>query len=104
MMAINIQYVKMKSSESMSQYVTEKLKKLDEHYDWLIRADVFFKTEKDPSEKGNICEIELSLPGPKIFASSNEKNYEMAVKETISDLNSQLKKRKAKFTKQRISS
>ena len=104
MMTINIQYVKMMTSDSMSTYVTEKLKKLDEHYDWLIRADVFFKTENDHSGKGKICEIELSLPGPKIFAISNEKNFEMAVKETISDLDVQLKKRKAKFTKQRISS
>lgn len=104
-MTINIQYVKMRTSESMSSYLTKKLKKLDAHYDWLIRADVFFKTENNPSsEKGKICEIELSLPGPKIFATSNEKNYEMAVKETISDLDTQLKKRKAKFTKQRISS
>ncbi len=103
-MTINIQYVKIQTSESMSAYVTEKLQKLNKNYDWLIRADVFFKVENDSTEKGNICEIELSLPGPKIFAMSNEKNFEMAVKETISDLNIQLKKRKARFTKQRISS
>ncbi|WP_346883549.1 ribosome-associated translation inhibitor RaiA [uncultured Algibacter sp.] len=103
-MTINIQYVKIKASESLSKYVTRKLQKLDKNYDWLIRADVFFKVENDSSEKGNICEIELSLPGPKIFAMSNEKNFEVAVKETISDLSVQLKKRKAQFTKQRISS
>ena len=44
---------------------------------------------------GKICEMELSLAGPRIFASSNEKNYELAVKHTISDLDKQLKKRKA---------
>ena len=38
--------------------------------------------------------MELSLAGPRIFASSNEKNYELAVKQTISDLEKQLKKRK----------
>ncbi len=103
-MTVNIQFVKMKTSEAMASYVTGKLKKLDERYDWLIRADVFFKIENDPSENGKICEIELSMPGPKIFATSNEKNFEMAVKETISDLDTQLKKRKAKFTKQNISS
>ncbi len=104
MMTIHIQYVKMKTSESMSLYVTKKLKKLDEHFDWLIRANVSFKLENNIPKKGKVCEIELSLPGPKIFATSNEKNFEMAVKETISDLDKQLKKRKSKFTKQRISS
>jgi putative sigma-54 modulation protein len=39
----------------------------------------------------------LSLPGPRIFATSNERNYELAVKETISDLEKQLKKRKETF-------
>ncbi len=103
-MTINIQYVKMSTSEAMSSYITKKLKKLEDHYSWLIRADVFLKLENDSSEKGNICDIELSLPGAKVFATSNEKNYETAVKNTISDLDVQLKKRKANFTKQRISS
>ena len=103
-MTINIQYVKMKSSESMSSYVTKKLQKVEKKYEWVIRTDVFFKMENDSSEKGHICEMEVSLPGPKIFATSNEKNFELAVKETISDIERQLKKRKAKFTNQNISS
>tara|TARA_R110002049_G_scaffold1978_16_gene14538 strand:- start:3793 stop:4092 length:300 start_codon:yes stop_codon:yes gene_type:complete len=96
-MTITIQFVKMPTSESMTNYVYEKLQKIEKKYDWVIRADVAFKIENDPSEKGHICEIELSLPGPRIFAVSNEKNYEMAVKETIRDLERQLKKRKSKI-------
>lgn len=38
--------------------------------------------------------MELSLPGPRIFATSNERNFEVGVRETISDLERQLKKRK----------
>lgn len=103
-MTINIQYVKMQTSESMSAYVANKLQRISKKYDWLIRIDVFFKIENDPSEKGHICEMEVSLPGPKLYATSNEKNFEMAVKESISDIEVQLKKRKAKFTNQNISS
>jgi ribosomal subunit interface protein len=94
-MTIRIQYVKMPTSETMSNYVTKKLEKMAKKYDWLISAEVFFKLENDPSGNGNICEITLSAPGPRIFATSKEKNFEMAVKETISDINKQLKKRKA---------
>ncbi len=97
-MIIEIQYVKMPTSETMSDYVTGKLEKMAKKYDWLVRAQVFFKYEKDPAGKGKICEIELSAPGPRLFATSKEKNFEMAVKETISDLDKQLKKRKANFT------
>src|SRR5690554_390316 len=97
-MTINIQYVKMPTSESMNEYVEKGLKKLANKYEWLIRADVTFKLENNVYGKGNICEIELSMPGPKIFAASTESTFEAAAKETISDLERQLKKRKAKFS------
>ncbi|MFD2564414.1 ribosome hibernation-promoting factor, HPF/YfiA family [Aquimarina rubra] len=93
-MKTNVQFVQMPTSEYMEGYVQEKLEKLYKKYDWIIKSDVFFKKENDPKGNGKICDIELSLPGPKIYATSNEKNYELAVKETISDLERQLKKRK----------
>ena len=94
-MTINVQYVKMLNSETMTEYVSNKLNKLGNKYQWLINANVFFKLENNSTVNKKICEIELSLPGPKIFASSKEKNFELAAKNTISDLNKQLKKRKA---------
>ncbi len=97
-MTINIQYVKMPISEALNKYVEIKLQKLVEKYDWLIKAEVIFKMENNVYGMGNICEMELSLPGPKIFASSKEATFEAAAKETISDLEKQLKKRKAKIT------
>ena len=93
-MTINVQYVKMLTSETMTDYVTKKLNKLGDKFDFIINANVFFKSENDPRGDSQICEIELSLSGPRIFASSNEKNFELAVKHTISDLDKQLKKRK----------
>lgn len=94
-MTINIQYVKMPTSETMTGYIETKLNKLAVKYDMIINANVYLKQEKDVAGKGDICEIDLSLPGPKLFASSKEENFESAVKETISDLSKQLKKRKA---------
>lgn len=94
-MTINVQYVKMLHSDTMTDYVSKKLNKLGEKYQWVINANVFFKLENNSTINKKICEIELSLPGPKIFASSKEKNFELAAKNTISDLTKQLKKRKA---------
>lgn len=97
-MTINIQYVKMPTSEAMTEYVEKKLQKIAEKYDWIIRADVSFKMENNVYGKGNICEIELSIPGPKLFAATTETSFEAAAKETLLDLERQLKKRKAKMT------
>lgn len=96
-MTINVQYVKMLTSETMTAYVTKKLNKLGNKFDFIISANVFFKSENDPRGDGHICEIELSVPGPKAFASSKEQNFELAAKNSIRDLTKQLEKRKASF-------
>ena len=44
-----------------------------------------------------ICEIRLSMPGPRVFASTNAETFEAALAETISDLENQLEKRKEKM-------
>ena len=98
-MTINIQYVQMPTSESMNTFVTQKLNKLAKKYDWVIRAQVYFKLERDHGKKGNICEIELSAPGPRLFAKSNEEHFEKAAVTSIKELEKQLKKRKEVFSK-----
>lgn len=96
-MTVNFQYVNTDVSASLSNYAEEKLQKLAEKYEFLISAQVYIKHDDKDHEAGKICNIELSLPGPRLYATSNEKTYELAVTETISDLNRQLKKRKEVF-------
>ncbi len=98
-MDIRVQFLHMDRSEAFETFVTEKLQALKGKYDWIIKAHAIIKEENDPSPKGKICEIELSAPGPRIFASSNEASFELAVSETISDLERQLKKRKDKMNR-----
>lgn len=96
-MTVNFQYVNIDTSEWLSEYTSEKLNNLSDKYQFLISAKVFFKEDHNEPVNSKICNIQLSLPGPRIFATSNEKNHKMAVKETISDLEKQLKKRKEVF-------
>ena len=98
-MTINIQYVQMPTSESMSAIVTNKLRKLEKKFEWIISADVYFKLENDPKGKGKICEIQLSAPGPRLFAKTGEDNFEKAAAATIKELEGQLRKRKEVFNK-----
>lgn len=93
-MTVNFQYVNTDVSETLSAFTEEKLDKLFTRYEFLINASVKFKHDDNFHDKGKICDIELSLPGPRVFATSNEPNYEVAVRETIKELERQLKKRK----------
>ena len=96
-MTINIQYVHMTTSDTMNSYVTKKLNKLHKKYDCIIGAIVHFELEQNADVRDKICKMELSMPGPRLFASSNEERYEDAVKYAIKDLTKQLKKRKGLF-------
>jgi putative sigma-54 modulation protein len=93
-MKTDFQFVHLPVSEALETYTLQKLENLSRKYDWLIHATVFFKIDNADKEAGRICEVELSLNGPRIFATSNEKNFELAVKHTISSLQKQLVKRK----------
>jgi len=96
-MEILIQFVRIPTNDYLEKLVIKKLQKLSKKYHWIIKAQVFFKHEIDPKGKGKICEIQLSHVGPRIFASSNEINFDEAVSETIRDLEIQLEKLKSKI-------
>ncbi|MBR9846488.1 MAG: ribosome-associated translation inhibitor RaiA [Algicola sp.] len=96
-MNVNIRYVNVDVSETLNTFTEEKLSKLFNRYEFVIGATVRFKQDENNHTKGKICDIELSLPGPRIFATSDEAKYEVAVRETIKDLERQLKKRKQVF-------
>lgn len=96
-MTITFQYVKIKESESLDKLTREKLATLEKKFPWLIRAQVYFKQENTSDPRHRTCEIELSAPGPRIFATSTEVHFEEAMRETVSDLERQLRKRKEIF-------
>lgn len=95
-MKMNIQFVQMDTNLNVEELLVKKLQKISKKYDWIVSTDVFYIEEKDTnSGKGKICEIRLSVPGPRIFASSNEDSFEKATDKTVRDIEVLLKKRKA---------
>ncbi|WP_430411971.1 ribosome hibernation-promoting factor, HPF/YfiA family [Kordia sp.] len=97
-MEIIFEYHNVTASEALENFATEKINKLVEKYQMVIRADVFFKTENTTSdETGMICNIRLSLPGPRLFAEASHSNFRDSISESINDLERQLRKRKEKM-------
>lgn len=94
-MNIIYEYHDTATSDALETQANEKLEALFKRYDFLIRADVFFKTENTSSDDtGKKCGIRLSAPGPRLFAESSHDNFYEALSETINDLSRQLEKRK----------
>ncbi|TPV34896.1 ribosome-associated translation inhibitor RaiA [Paucihalobacter ruber] len=96
-MQIIYEYDDVMASQGLENLVKEKLETLEKKYDFVHRADVFLKTENRTNDKEMICDIRLSMPGPRIFASTNADTFQAALAETIKDLEDQLEKRKQKM-------
>lgn len=94
------EYHDVTASEYLENMVKEKLTHLGDKYGDVIRADVFFKEENTSDvETGKVCNIRLSLPGPRIFAEASHDNYVSAIAESVNNLEKQLRKRKEKLIK-----
>lgn len=96
-MVVNIQYQKMKTSESLSKLLLKKLNRVGKKYSWLIKANVLFKIENDRTGEDKVCEIELSAPGPRLFAKAKTSDFEKSMAETVNELKKQLEKRQSMF-------
>ncbi|MEO9891037.1 ribosome-associated translation inhibitor RaiA [Aurantibacter sp.] len=96
-MQIIFEYHDVAQSNTLEQHANEKLQKLGEKFKSVIRADVFFKQENTSSdETGKICNIRLSLPGPRLFSEASHDNFANSINESINELERQLRKRKEK--------
>ncbi|KAA2216982.1 MULTISPECIES: ribosome hibernation-promoting factor, HPF/YfiA family [Maribacter] len=97
-MNINFEYDDVKASNRLEIMAAKKLEKLLDKFDFIVRADVFFKTENTSSpETGKICNIRLSAPGPRIFADASTGSFEASIAKSVEELHRQLQKRKDKM-------
>lgn len=97
-MQIIYEYDDVMQSDRLEALAADHLNKLADKFDMVHRADVFFKKENTSSdESGHICNIRLSLPGPRLFAESSNGSFESSIQETVDELERQLRKRKEKM-------
>ncbi|WP_010516715.1 ribosome hibernation-promoting factor, HPF/YfiA family [Croceivirga radicis] len=97
-MNITFEYHDVKSSERLESLTRKKLEHLEEKFDFIVKASVFIKHENTTSPlKGKICGIQLSVPGPRLFAEADEESFESAIHKTIHELDRQLSKKKEKM-------
>lgn len=97
-MNINFEYDDVKASNRLEIMAAQKLEKLLDKFDFIVRCDVFFKTENTSTpDTGMVCNIRLSAPGPRLFAQSSTGSFEASIASSVEDLQRQLEKRKAKM-------
>lgn len=97
-MEVIFEYHDVTASEELERFTKKQLEKLGEKYQFVHRADVFFKVENTSSDQtGMKSAVRLSMPGPRLFAEASADEFHASLKEAVSELESQLRKRKEKM-------
>ncbi|MEJ6791322.1 MAG: HPF/RaiA family ribosome-associated protein [Lacinutrix sp.] len=95
-MTVNYEYDGVTARQELEAYVKGKLDKLFNKYEFIVRADVFFKTENTSVRNSKMkTSIRLSAPGPRLFAETTSDSFHKSASEVVTALERQLDKRKS---------
>lgn len=93
-MNIKIQTLKFDADQKLTDFIENKLNKLDKFADGITAADVILKLEKDNEHGNKVAVITLDVPGDKLVAEKQCKSFEESVDLCIDALKKQVSRRK----------
>ena len=93
-MQINLTGHHVDITDSMRNYVNEKMEKLERHFDKVSNTHVILSVEKN----GHKAEATVHMRGNDIFAESHEPDMYAAIDSLVDKLDRQVKKHKEKIT------
>jgi putative sigma-54 modulation protein len=97
-MNIRINAVHFKASDSLEDFLKERISKLALFQDKLQSAEVFLRLENVQNKENKIVEIKLIVPGEEFFAEKQSESFEKSADLAVEALRRQLKKHKGKTT------
>ena len=90
--------IKFQQANVLKLLLQKKINKLVNKYDFIVRADVYFEAENTSNDQtGRKTKIQLSAPGPRLYAEESKEKFEISLAEVINQLDRQLQKRKGKM-------
>ena len=97
-MKMNLQSVNFNADRKLIDFTQKKLDKLENYFDKIIYADVFFKVQNTSGKDNKVTEILISVPGGDLMVKKTCNKFEACVDECVSSLQRQLIKRKEKMS------
>ena len=94
-MNVNIQTVHFVADSRLIEYVNQKLQKLNNFTDRIIRVNVFLKLDNVMhAVKDKIAEIRIHVPRHNFFVKSTSKSFEESFDDAFDSIVTQIKKNK----------
>lgn len=89
-MDIIIQHLGFETSETLDQFIREKVNTLKS--DKIVRANVTMYLASEGNPENQVCEIRLEIPGNDLFVKKGAVHFEAAINACVDILQTQLKK------------
>lgn len=97
-MNLHIQTVHFDADQKLVEHVREKIEKLEQFHDRIIKVDVFLKLDNIVHNiKDKIAEIRVHVPKADFFVKSTSKSFETSFDEAFDSLVNQIKRKKEKL-------
>jgi putative sigma-54 modulation protein len=97
-MNVRIQTVHFDADQKLVTHVKEKIEKLQQFHDRIIKVDVFLKLDNVVHTiKDKIAEIRVHIPKADFFVKSTSKSFEASFDEAFDSLVIQIKRKKEKL-------
>lgn len=96
-MTVDIQTVRFDADSKLLEHVQQKLQKLTNFHDRIIRVEVFLKLDNVVHTiKDKVAEIKVHVPKKQLFVKQSSKSFEQSFDEAFTSLLNQLKRKKEK--------
>lgn len=95
-MNIYMQAINFNAQDTLKEYLEQKLNKLDQFYDRIVAADVYFKLDNNNEKENKIVEIKLEVPGEDIIVKKSGRSFEECIDLATETLKRQIKRKKEK--------
>ena len=96
-MNIKIQSIHFDADQKLTDFINEKLSKIENGFGEIVDCEVFLKLDKNTTTENKVVEIKLLIPGNGLFAKRQCKTFEEATDQSIDALRKQIKKYKEKL-------
>jgi ribosome hibernation promoting factor len=96
-MKVNTQSVNFNADQKLIDFIQQRMDKLDQYYDKVIKTDVLLKLENTSNKQNKIFEAKISVPGDSFVVKKVCKTFEEGADSAVNSLGRQLRKRKEKF-------
>lgn len=96
-MKVNVHAVNFNVDKKLTDFIEERMNKLEKYYDKIVSSDVFLKVEKTSDKENKIVEAKIIVPGDEFIVKKQCKSFEEGVELVSESLERSLLKRKEKM-------